>query len=101
MKISGKTEDKKLVISGLFTYYETNGIPLDIILEYLRSKELVPDWNDLLLSAIKAGVNENSFIMQIENAISDSYGSNLAEIVSNKYRKYLKESSERINAKQK
>lgn len=41
MFIAGKTVDGKKVVGGLFKYFDTTGIPLDIIFEQLKATNIV------------------------------------------------------------
>jgi len=67
------TEDKK-VVAGIYSFYETYGLPLNIVLMCFQTKDWVPDWIDLYLSATKAGMKHTRILSMLEEAISDSFG---------------------------
>ncbi len=70
--ISGKTIDEKPVISGLYRYYETYGIPLDLIVDLLLQNGLVPNWRDTLSEMLKAGMNERNALNMLRDIMVDA-----------------------------
>ena len=74
LKQTGITQDSKPVYGGIFKFYETYGLPLDIIFSIFKEKNWVPDWIDFYLDAIKAGMEHNRILSKLEEAISDSFG---------------------------
>lgn len=74
LKQTGVTEDGKPVYSGLYKFYETYGLPLDIILGLFVEKNWVPDWMDFYTNALQAGMEHDRIISKLEEAISDSFG---------------------------
>jgi hypothetical protein len=71
---TGTTSDGKPVYAGVYKFYETYGLPLDVILTTFQQKGWVPDWIDLYIDAIKAGMEHDRIISKLDEAISDSYG---------------------------
>lgn len=63
MKISGVTTDKRDVVSDLFKYNDTHGIPVSHIIDFIYSKNYVVDWLDLKnkmkISKIIEGIEES------------------------------------------
>jgi len=74
IKIIGKTPDNKSVIKGLFHIYETEGIPLDLILQSTKDNDLVPCWISFYLEAKSSGMSHDRIINKLEPAIIDSFG---------------------------
>lgn len=58
-----------VIVSGVFHLFETTGIPLDLIIEYLYKKNLIPAWDDFYHEAQDAGVNIKSVIIRIQDSI--------------------------------
>ncbi len=59
--------------SGVFSFYETHGLPLDVIISLMWERyEAYPDWLDLLTSMIKAGRPKDRAFGAIESAINDA-----------------------------
>jgi alanyl-tRNA synthetase len=73
MNLSGKTEDNKNVISGVFKFYDTVGLPLPDVLNYLKDNNLVCDWEDFINTAKKSGWKKSTLISRVKEAIQDSY----------------------------
>jgi alanyl-tRNA synthetase len=74
LRIVGKTLDGKLVLSGVFKIYETEGIPLDIIFENLLEKDSIPSWTHFFNEAINANMKKDHILALLESTISDVYG---------------------------
>lgn len=65
-----------MVLCGLdvFKHTEALGIPLDIILEYISTRNCVVDWIDFFQSAVECGWNQKTIINKIEYALIDVHG---------------------------
>jgi len=74
VKIVGKTSDDRLVLSGLFRFAETYGLPLEIIFQLLKDNNMIPSWSHLLEEAKKAQVNMERFKRRLQDNIVDIYG---------------------------
>lgn len=90
MIIRGITTDGKKVIAGLFSIYETEGIPLDIILNSVKDNDMIPCWISLYQEAKAAGMGHSHIVNKLEPAICDSYGSEFAQIVIDKLSLYYR-----------
>lgn len=66
--------DGKPVYAGTYKFFETNGLPLDILFSCFKEKGWIPDWIDFYLSAMSAGMEHKRIISKLEEAISDSFG---------------------------
>lgn len=74
IKIVGKTLGNKLVVSGLFRLFETDGIPLEIIFQVAITNNCIPCWLSFYKEAKAAGMQHDRILSRLEPAISDSYG---------------------------
>jgi hypothetical protein len=81
MIIIGYTDDNKKIVRGVYSWYATQGTPLDIIFEQLDNKSMVPDWLDFVLEAVGQGVKLNRVFAMLNESIADSYGPELRDIV--------------------
>jgi hypothetical protein len=79
----GKTKDGKTVVSGLFRLMDTQGIPLDIILEFLQISDLVPSWTHFYKEAVVSGWTHKTTILRMETVITDIYGIEYWLVVKN------------------
>lgn len=84
IEICGKTEDNKNVVRGVYRFFETEGVPFDIIFEILKSKNAIPDWIALVKEAVLAGMKPSRIISTLDAAISDSYGPEIRDVVIRK-----------------
>ncbi len=83
-------ENHKPVYAGVYKLYETHGLPLDIILSSFKDKGWVPDWIDLYLTAISAGMGHARILSKLEESISDSFGKEMADHVISRLKEIFK-----------
>ena len=81
LKQTGQTSDGKRIFSGLYKFYETIGLPLDVLLSCFQEKNTLPDWVDFYTSALAAGMEHDRIISKLEEAVSDSFGKEFADQV--------------------
>lgn len=86
-KVVGKTTDNKLVVTEVYKLYETHGIPLDIIFEFLNNHNMIPDWNMFCIEATNAGIKIERVLGMLADPISDTYGPEYREYILNKLKK--------------
>lgn len=72
--IKGKTVEGKPVISGLFKFYETEGIPLEAVFAGVKVNGLVPCWMSFHQEARTAGMSHARILSKLEPALDDSFG---------------------------
>ena len=63
-----------MILKGVFDFVGTHGVPLEIVLDLLKSKGLMPDWLDYIDSAVRQGAKQTRVRLQLSNAILDVYG---------------------------
>ncbi len=88
---TGKTSDNKIVLAGCYQMYQTHGVPLDIILSYLKDNNYVPDWIDIYKSARVNGMSHERILSKLEPDIDDSFGPEWTKIVLEKLNKIFGE----------
>ena len=81
IQVVGKTTEGQLVLSGLYKYFETTGLPLSIIFEYIKNKNMVPSWNHLYKEMVRAGMNRDRIISRLSLDIFDVYGKEYRDII--------------------
>lgn len=81
LKQIGTTPEGKKVYKGVYKFYETYGLPLDVIFTTFQRKGWVPDWIDFYIGAIAAGMEHDRIISKLEADISDSYGKEWCDAV--------------------
>lgn len=74
------------MVSGVYRFYETTGVPLDVVFEVLRDRNMIPCWSLFLLEAVEAGMGAERALSKLVAAISDSYGAELANYVDKRIR---------------
>lgn len=77
--IDGVTTDGKYVVKGIYKFYETHGVPLADILNFLIKNNLVVNWLEFCrdaLNKIKSKKAKNKIASLIKEAVIDSYDKN-------------------------
>lgn len=82
--IIGQTDDGKLVMAGLFKFYDTHGLPFSTIFDRLQEENCIPCWKSLIKECLCAGWGLHKIKATLREAISDSYR-NLSDPVKDKY----------------
>jgi len=54
-RLVGQCASGQLVYAGVYSFYETYGLPLSIMLGLMWDKNMVPDWVELIAEAVRAG----------------------------------------------
>ncbi len=70
----GKTENGKLVVQGVFAFFDTYGLPLDMAVGQLRQEGMMPDWRELYDSCVNAGWRPTSILGRLTTLVGDVYG---------------------------
>ena len=79
--IVGETSDGKPVVAGIYRFHETAGIPVDIILEVIRDRGHMPDWQSFVVEAVSAGMSVERAIAKLEPCIVDVFGPEMRDVV--------------------
>lgn len=93
LTLVGETLEGHKIVSGIYRFYETTGLPLDVTLEFLRAREMVPDWPAFILEAVEAGMSPERALSMLDAAIADSYGSTFRDVVVTRLRLMLEKKS--------
>lgn len=72
--VTGRTQDGKLVIGGVFRFVGEQGIPLDLIVSFLNEHNLMLDWLDFLRDSEKEGWPRERTIHRLQETVGDVYG---------------------------
>jgi len=72
--VVGKTDDGKLVISGVMKFRESYGLPLVYIFDIIKNNNMVISWYHLIDEANIIGVNFDKFLSELKSAIIDVFG---------------------------
>ena len=82
LKQVGKTEDGKFsIVKGVYTLFETTGLPLDVMLENLKNKNIIPDWIEFYREARLAGISHDRVISRLEEALIDVWDKSFSNLV--------------------
>lgn len=82
----GVTTDGKIVVAGVFRFYETEGLPLDILFEALLQKNALPDWTSFYREALAAGMTPERLFARLDPALVDIFGPEFRDVVMGKLR---------------
>lgn len=78
------TTDNKPVYGGVYKFYETHGLPLDVIFISFIEKGWMPDWIDYYKSSLAGGMQHSRILSKLEEAISDTFGKEFCDVVISK-----------------
>jgi hypothetical protein len=70
----GKTEDGRVVVRGLFEFYDTYGVPLDMAVNQVNRAGFVPDWVCLYERCLRAGWKPSSTWEKLSSLVGDVFG---------------------------
>lgn len=69
------------VYAGVYRFYETHGLPLDVILFAMKERGLMPSWTSFYEQARAAGMSHDRVLAKLDEALSDVYGSGFRDVV--------------------
>src|SRR5229473_1571502 len=78
---AGITTEGKLVYKGVYRFFETNGVPLDVLFECIDKKDGVVSWVDFYKEAKYAGMEHDRILSKLEEAICDIWGKDFFKVV--------------------
>lgn len=78
----GKTDDGRNVVGNVFALYNSRGVPLDIVFEYIRTHGALVCWMTFLMDARKCGWKDEKILRTIETSLLDSGHPDAQVIVS-------------------
>jgi len=73
-KVTGITAEGKYVLAGCYEFHQTEGLPLEILFNYLKERNYIPDWIDIYRSARSNGMSHERILAKLEPEIDDSFG---------------------------
>ena len=89
MHQSGITTDNHPVLAGVFPLVGTHGVPLKLVLDFFKTRDLIVDWPDYIQGALKDGHKLRTLRGRILAAVGDVYGRKYAQAVNEKFDAYL------------
>jgi hypothetical protein len=77
----GTTTDGTVVVDDVYGIYSTFGLPLDVLLTVLQTKNLMPCWISLYHDAYEAGMKHTRIVEWLRPALADVYGAKFRDNV--------------------
>lgn len=74
LRQTGVTPEGLRVVRSVFPLVDTHGIPLDLVLDQLRERQMMPDWFDYFDAAVAAGAKPERVLVRLAAAIGDVFG---------------------------
>ena len=71
-------------MSGVFKFYDTTGVPLTVVFDYLKDKNIKPCWVSFIEEAKKSGWQNKTILSRLEESIIDTYGKEYWEKIRSK-----------------
>lgn len=72
--VVGQTQDGKTVYANVYQFFETHGMPLDILFGMLRDRGSLPCWVSFHREACAAGMKHARVLSKLDEALSDVWG---------------------------
>ena len=88
INIVSYTIDDRISVSGLFGLYESVGLPLEFIFDYLKDQNIQPSWLHLYSEMYNSGISKKAIIAKLSESIYEAYGSEYRDYVINKLLEY-------------
>ncbi len=71
--ITGQTADGILIVDA-FKMVDTSGLPLDVVIDELRGRRMMPDWIRYYEDSLAGGQAPDRIMLRMEGAIGETYG---------------------------
>lgn len=84
MNIVGKTIEGKSVVSGLGKLYFQEGIPLSVLFDSLKDKDIQPSFKHLYDELTENGMKHERIIHLLNENVFESYGKEYRDEVLNR-----------------
>lgn len=81
MKTIGITEDNKMVVSGIGELYFKDGIPLSVIFDGLKERDVLPSWVHLYNELKGNGMSRERIFHLLNENIFESYGKEFRDCI--------------------
>lgn len=87
LEFAGKTTDEKLVAKSVYRLYETSGISLEDLFEYLYTNNVMISWIDLHEEAQANGMKHARIMAKIQEPVIDVWGRDFWRVVEERLNK--------------
>ena len=81
LPIVGQTPEGVLMVGGTYKFFETHGVPLDVLFGLLKERNRMPSWVHFYLEARDAGMKHDRILSKLDHPIVDVYGVEMRDIV--------------------
>ena len=81
LKIVGKTSSGDVVVSNLFKFFDTYGLPLEDVFLLCKKSDLTPSWLHFYQEAVNGGWTHETIINRLSTSIFDAHGKEYCDIV--------------------
>jgi len=88
LPVVGKTPEGFLVVTGVYKFFETHGMPLDALFAVLIEHKLMPSWIDFYDAAKRGGMQHDRIVSKLDPAIVDVYGAEFRDQVFDRLRRF-------------
>lgn len=91
LRVIGKTEDDKQVVFGsdVFNMCDSQGVPLEVVLERFKEENKVVSWCDYFEAGIDHNWTFKRILSMIEYTLDDVYGHEYSQKVLTRIRVYV------------
>lgn len=81
LEVIGTTPEGLEVVTGVYRFVETHGVPLDVLLGNLKERNKVPYWPSFYQEARDAGMKHERILSKLDESLSDVYGPTVRDSV--------------------
>lgn len=79
--VVGNTAVGVPVLAGVYRFFETHGLPLDVVLSVVKERGALPCWVSFVREALAAGMRFERALAKLDEAIADAYGPAFRDVV--------------------
>lgn len=87
--VEGKTEEGMTVVSNVFRMLETQGVPLDLIVDTFHNANITIDWISFYNEAKRSGWGDKTILDRIKYSLFDVFGQEHSDIVVKRLKEYI------------
>ncbi len=84
----GMTTDDKCVMSGVYRFAETYGLPLDMIFTIMQERNQMPSWVSFYKEAKSAGMKHRRIIAKLSEPMREVFGADFTTHVLGRLETY-------------
>ena len=90
LTITGKTEDDRDVIGNVFKLIDTQGVPMEIVIDFFEKNNMIVDWIVFYEQASKSGWKLKTIKDRIKYPLLDCYGTEYTNTIMERLEEHMR-----------